>query len=94
MNSVRRGASAFARASQQCSVRACQKSSQPAGKSASAGSSKAEDEVVTTQWGSPAFRVLNFELYAKPTGWNKVLAYAGSTAFVGIMAYLTFSDGQ
>lgn len=50
------------------------------------------EEVATTQWGAPAFRVLNFELYTKPTGWNRVLAYAGTTIFVGIMGYWTFVE--
>lgn len=51
-----------------------------------------DDEVATTKWGSPVFRTLNFELYTKPTGWNRVLAYTGSTVFLGIMGYWTFAD--
>jgi hypothetical protein len=49
-----------------------------------------EPEVATTRWGSSVFRTLNFELYAKPQGWNKVMAYVGSAAFVGVMGYITF----
>jgi len=45
---------------------------------------------VTTQGGSRAFRVLNPELYIKPTrGWRN-LGYVGSTAALGLLAYTVF----
>lgn len=56
------------------------------------GTPKLQPEVATTEWGGAAFRVLNFELYAKPEGWNRVAAYIGSATFVGILTYFTFSD--
>lgn len=52
---------------------------------------QAGEDVATTKWGSPAFRVLNFELYTKPTGWNRLLGYTGTTVFLGIMGYWTFA---
>jgi len=51
-----------------------------------------EDVVATTAWGSRAFRVLNFELYASPTGRLRTLAFAGSSAFLVIMTYLVLGD--
>jgi energy-converting hydrogenase Eha subunit G len=53
---------------------------------------RGEEEVATTKWGSPVFRAINFELYAKPTGWMKVFAFAGSGLFVGVATYFTFYD--
>lgn len=56
------------------------------------GTPKLQPEVASTEWGGAGFRVLNFELYAKPEGWNRVAAYIGSATFVGILTYFTFSD--
>ena len=68
--------------------------SQP-GNPGSKASSAAEDAGAThTQWGSPAFRVLNFELYTKPEGRNRIAAYIGSSAFVGILGYFTYIGWQ
>lgn len=53
-------------------------------------SRKLEDEIATTQWGSSVFRVLNFELYTKPTARNRMMGYFGSSVFVGIMGYFTY----
>jgi hypothetical protein len=55
-------------------------------------SRQVQEQVVVTQTGSSVFRAVNFELYAKPTGWNKVMAYAGSALFVSIAAYWTFPE--
>jgi hypothetical protein len=51
---------------------------------------KLEDEIATTQWGSSVFRVVNFELYAKPTAQNRMMGYFGSSVFVGILGYFTY----
>jgi hypothetical protein len=56
------------------------------------GTPKLQPEVATTAWGTGAFRVLNFELYARPEGWNKVAAYVGSASFLAVLAYFTFSE--
>lgn len=53
---------------------------------------KQQPEYVVAQEGSRAFRAFNFELYAKPTGNMRILAYAGSAAFLGVIAYFTFQD--
>lgn len=63
------------------------------GASKQAGQSGAEEPfrgATHTEQGTGFFRTFNFELYAKPEGRNKVLAYIGSSAFLGIMAYYTF----
>lgn len=49
-----------------------------------------EDEIATTQWGSSVFRVVNFELYAKPTFQNRMMGYFGSSVFVGVLGYFTY----
>ncbi|KAK9828506.1 hypothetical protein WJX72_000450 [[Myrmecia] bisecta] len=52
------------------------------------------DDFVVTQSGSRGFRALNFELYAKPTGRMRLLAYVGTTAFVGFLGYMTYQKRQ
>lgn len=59
-------------------------------KQASEGSQEPFKGATHTEHGTGFFRTFNFELYTKPEGRNKVLAYIGSTAFLGIMAYYTF----
>ena len=73
-------------------------SSKPAASSSGGikGAAAEEAGATHTQWGSPVFRAVNFELYTKPEGRNKTAAYVGSSIFLGIMAYFTWmgSDSQ
>jgi hypothetical protein len=59
----------------------------PASRSADGGDFKGAS---STEWGSPVFRTLNFELYTKAEGSNKTAAYIGSSVFLGIMGYFTY----
>ncbi|KAK9831168.1 hypothetical protein WJX74_005858 [Apatococcus lobatus] len=53
-----------------------------------------QSEPVTTQGGSGPFRALNFELYTKPVGKMKVLAYVGSAAAAGILGYMVIQKQE
>jgi len=56
---------------------------------------KAEPRVAVAEGGSRAFRVLNFELYAKPTRVMRALGYVGSTAALGMAVYMILAmDGD
>jgi hypothetical protein len=44
--------------------------------------------------GTRLFRLVNFELFARPTPRMRLLSIAGSGLFVGIMGYFTWSSHQ
>ena len=46
--------------------------------------------MAVTQDGTSVFRAVNFELYARPEGRNKIVAYVGSGVFLSIMCYFTY----
>lgn len=52
------------------------------------------EPVAVTEKGTPVFRAVNFELYTKPVGGMKILAYAGTAAFAGIIGYMTYQKHQ
>jgi hypothetical protein len=88
VSAVRRGFSWL----RSCSTTTKPEQPSPAQAKHPGGTPRLQPEVATTAWGTGAFRVLNFELYARPEGWNKVAAYIGSTTFLAVLAYFTFSE--
>ncbi|KAK9797788.1 hypothetical protein WJX73_004137 [Symbiochloris irregularis] len=53
-------------------------------------SKQASEPLATTAQGTPVFKALNFELYAKPTAPMRLLAVAGTATFVGFIGYMYY----
>ena len=52
------------------------------------GKGRADPDIAVTQGGSRAFRVLNFEIYTRPTRLMRTIGYAGSAVALGTALYL------